>query len=508
MTSPLRWLDNLLNSITMYRLVLYGLGALAVIAIILAAVGLLDYSPWQMVLSLVTLLLVCYGANYLLAHLLKAGASFESADITALILFFLILPPASWSDWHLLLGAAVIAMASKYIVAWRNKHLFNPAAITAVLLGVLGFGVVGWWVGSTILLPFVLILGLLVVRKIRRFALFGTFVVASLLTMAITTALTGGDSMFTLQQMIISWPLVFFGTIMLTEPATTPPVRSLQITYGVIVGVLFSSQFHIGPLFATPELALVVGNIFSYSVSSKQRLRLSLVTSRRLSADIIEFVFSTPEKLVFRAGQYLEWTIPGFFSDSRGNRRYFTIASAPTEPELRLGVRTFDNGSEFKKRLQALAPGAEMWAGQLAGDFVLPTNSAEKLVFIAGGIGITPFRSMVRQLLDKKEKRDIILIYTCVSAEHFVYKEIFDEAEQIVGLKTIYVITDKSKAPAGWQGVTGFLTSEMIRTQIPDYQLRRFYLSGPNAMVQSYATLLQATGVKRSAIKKDYFPGF
>lgn len=508
MAFPFRTIDNFLNSITMYRLVLYGLGALAVLAIVLAALGLLDYSPWQMIVSLGTLLLVCYGANYLIAHIIKAAPSFESADITALILFFLILPPTSWSQWYVLVAAAIVSMASKYVLAWRKKHIFNPAAITGVLLGLFGLGFVGWWVGSTVLLPFVIVLGLLVVRKIRRFALFATFVVASLLAMAITTVTTGGDVVYILWQMIISWPLVFFGTIMLTEPATTPPTQRLQIIYGIIVGVLFSSQFHIGPLFATPELALVIGNMFSYIVSSKQRLRLSLVSSHTLTNDIYEFVFSASEKLKFKAGQYLEWTIPGFFADSRGNRRYFTIASAPTESDIRLGVRTFANGSEFKKRLQALQPGAIMWAGQLAGDFVLPRDPQEKLVFIAGGIGITPFRSMIKQLVDSKEKRDVVLLYTCVAPEHFVYQEIFSAAERELGIKVIYVITDETKVPADWNGLKGFITSDVIHAHIPDYQERIFYLSGPNVMVQSYVDLLHKTGVNRQAIRTDYFPGF
>jgi ferredoxin-NADP reductase len=90
-------------------------------------------------------------------------------------------------------------------------------------------------------------------------------------------------------------------------------------------------------------------------------------------------------------------------SDSRGNRRYFTIASAPADDTVRLGVRLAPNGSAFKRGLAQVQPGDEIVASQLAGNFTLPRNKQRKLAVIAGGTGITPFRSMLDELLEHRE---------------------------------------------------------------------------------------------------------
>jgi len=117
--------------------------------------------------------------------------------------------------------------------------------------------------------------------------------------------------------------------------------------------------------------------------------------------------------------------------DSRGNRRYFTIASSPTEKELRLGVKFYPNGSSFKKALASMNEADTIIASQLSGDFIMPSNKKKKLVFIAGGIGITPFRSMIKYLIDTKQKRDIVLIYSNRTKTDVIYKNIFDSAANI-----------------------------------------------------------------------------
>jgi ferredoxin-NADP reductase len=164
------------------------------------------------------------------------------------------------------------------------------------------------------------------------------------------------------------------------------------------VGFLFSSQFSVGKIYSSPEVALVIGNIFSYVVSPKQKLKLLLKSSQALSKDVYEFIFITSQKFIFTPGQFLEWTMPKLFLENRGNRRYFTIASSPTEDEVRLGIRVFPESSRFKKELMAMDQGETMWVSQLAGDFILPSDKDKKILFIAGGIGITPFRSMIKYL--------------------------------------------------------------------------------------------------------------
>jgi ferredoxin-NADP reductase/Na+-translocating ferredoxin:NAD+ oxidoreductase RnfD subunit len=504
----MKYLDSFLNSITMYRLLIYGLGVLVLISIILSWLGYLYFSPGELMLSTLLLGVVCNGTNFIFAKIVKAPINIESASITALILTFLLAPPTTTNDFFMIAIAGSVAMASKYILAINKKHLFNPAAVGAVVIGVLGSGLSIWWVGSSVMFIFVAIFGLLVVRKIRRFELFLSFIVVSYSALIIPRLVAGNNWGIETIGLFSAWPLLFFGTIMLTEPLTSPPTKKLQIIYGALVGFLFSSQFSVGKIYSSPEVALVIGNIFSYVVSPKQKLKLLLKSSQALSKDVYEFIFITSQKFIFTPGQFLEWTMPKLFLENRGNRRYFTIASSPTEDEVRLGIRVFPESSRFKKELMAMDQGETMWVSQLAGDFILPSDKDKKILFIAGGIGITPFRSMIKYLLDKNEVRDIVLIYACWSVDSFVYQDIFAEAEKMIGIKIIYLITNLKDIPVDWQGKTGFLNKKLLPEIVPDYLQRMAFLSGPNNMVTSYKKLLINMGVKNSEIKKDYFPGF
>ena len=218
-------------------------------------------------------------------------------------------------------------------------------------------------------------------------------------------------------------------------------------------------------------------------------------------------MFSTARPFYFKPGKYLEWTLGHGKTDSRGNRRYFTIASSPTEKEIRMGIKFYPNGSSFKKKLLSMNNNDIIVASGLAGNFTLPRDKNKKLVFIAGGIGITPFRSMLKYLLDTKQKRDIILLYSNRTPADMAYKSILDQAKNDLGIKTIYTITNKPFFDM-WQGKTGYIDARMIMQEVPDYSERYFYLSGTHSMVTTFNNILQQIGVKKSRIKKDFFPGF
>ena len=144
----------------------------------------------------------------------------------------------------------------------------------------------------------------------------------------------------------------------MTEPLTTPPTRRSRFIYGALIGLLFAPQLHIGSLFMTPELAILLGNVYSFIVSPKHRLVLRLKERNRLSADTYEFVFPAPPLFRFRPGQYMEWTLAHGHPDERGNRRYFTIASSPTEHNLRLAVKFDKKPSTFKRAMMLAATAA------------------------------------------------------------------------------------------------------------------------------------------------------
>ena len=500
-------IDRLIDGITMYRLTLYALLVLLGIATLQSALGLLPFAPLALLASTAFLVVMCWAANTLLARILRVPTNIESAAITALILACIIDPARSQGDFQMLGWAAIAAMASKYVLARHGKHVFNPAAITAVITA-LAFGIsVSWWIGTTSMLPIVTLCGLVLVRKVRQGGMVASFFAAALAGASLLALVLGTPIVPALRQVVLLSPLMFFGSIMLTEPLTAPPTRGWKRIYGALTGILFLPQVHVGALYSTPELALVVGNLFAYVVSPKYRVALTLKRRQKLSPDVINFVFAPSRPLAFAPGQYVECTLGHAHPDSRGNRRYFTLASSPTEPNVQLGVRFYPQGSSFKRTLRAMGPQEQLAAGQVAGDFTLPRDPKQKLVLIAGGIGITPYRSMLKYLLDTEERRDIALLYSAKTLSELVYSDVLNEAHTRLGTKVVYTLTDLQSIPHNWNGWRGRIDARMIQEAVPDYHSRLFYLSGPPEMVSGCERVLQEIGVKPSQIKRDFFPG-
>jgi glycine betaine catabolism B len=492
---PLRIIDDYLNQITMYRLVVYGLLIIAAAAVVLTFTGDLSLSSTGLLVSAGLLVATCYVANKFIAWGWQVASNSESWLITALILF-LILPPAGTAQRALgIVLAGLLAMASKYLIARHRTHLFNPAAFAAVVVGLLGVFHATWWVGTPVLLPLTLTLGLLVARKLRQLWVVSMFIAVSLLVMLLIGLTQHQAPGHIIATAFISWPLIFLGTIMLTEPSTMPSQLSWQLVYAALIGAIFASQTHLGNLIAsTPEIAIVLGNVFAYSLNPRYKMRLRLQTKTQLSAQVFDFAFVPDRAPTFLPGQYMEWTLPHRRVDSRGNRRTFTIASSPTEKEVHLGVKIYTPSSSFKKALLAMEPGDTLIAGQVAGDFVLPRDNRQKLVFIAGGIGVTPFRSMLQYLMDTQQRREIILFYLVSTEEEISYHEVV-EAAKVAGVRVITLIGER-------------LTPQLITQNVPDFLACRFYVSGPQMMVQRYKDLLRSLQVQRSHIVEDYFSGY
>lgn len=503
----MKFIDNFLDNITMYRLVLYYLLLLLFIATVFSFIGLLPFNPVMLVVSVIFITAICWITNKIFAYAFNAPTNVESVYISALILALILSPIKSISDLPLLFWAGVLTMASKYILAIDKKHIFNPVAI-AVALTAFGFnGSASWWIGTLYMLPFSL-LGFLIVKKLRRYDLVFYFFITALVTILGLSIMQGSNLFTTVKLVLYSSPIFFFAFIMLTEPLTTPPTKMLQSVYGALVGILFAPQFHIGSFYTTPETALIIGNVFSYMVSPKYKLMSTIQQKIKIAPDMLDFLFSQQKKLAFLPGQYMEWTLPHKNPDSRGNRRYFTIASSPTEDTLRLGVKFYPNGSSYKKSMATIDATTQLVGAQLSGDFILPKNTNQKLVFIAGGIGITPFRSMIKYLIDTKQKRPITLFYANKTVDEIVYVDVFNQAQEELGIHTIYTLTDQAKLPANWRGRVGRIDANMVTQEVPDFMKRTFYLSGPHKMVTAYKETLRSMGVPNKQIKIDFFPGF
>lgn len=491
----------------MYRLLVYGLSILLVGSLALSAFHKLAIPLPALVLSFSVILIAGYIASITFPLIFKATTNKESSLITSLILCC-IMPPTTIVHNLALLGlVAITAVLSKYILIRHYKHLFNPAAIAALIFGLTRLLPATWWIGSPAMLALVSVFGLLVIRKIRRFQLFFFFLVTSIIAVLVIGIIHGEMTGYILSTAFQSSPLIFLGSIMLTEPSTTPPRIWQQRIYGVIVGIIYSSQLNFGFISASPEAALIIGNIFSYFMSPKYKLKLKLSSKRNIAPDIFEFGFKSASNINFLPGQYLEWTIDLPHNDRRGNRRTFSIASAPHDDEINIVIRVAPNkGSRFKERLLKLNIGDNVMAGQLAGDFVLPDDKEQKLVFMAGGIGITPFLSMVKTLIKNGEKRNIVLFYVVSRENDFCFQEVWKQAS-ILGINTIPVLT-ADDIPETWKGRTGRIDQASLIKLVPDLKTRKFYISGPPGFVDGNISMLGHSGISRSSIFTDHFAGY
>src|SRR5258708_6806187 len=176
----MKWIDDFLNNITMYRLLLYFLIVLLVFGAVFGFLGLLPFSGISIIASSVFIVIVCWISNTLLAKIFKAQTNLESVYITALILTLIFSPAKDLSGLILLFWVSVIAMAGKYILAINKKHIFNPAALSAVIISFTFNGAASWWVGTGIMLPIVVVGGILLVRKIKRADLVVSFLVTAI----------------------------------------------------------------------------------------------------------------------------------------------------------------------------------------------------------------------------------------------------------------------------------------------------------------------------------------
>lgn len=492
----------------MYKLTFYCLLAVWIFALLLSLVGQLSYQPVDLITTFALIFITCLGINSIFAYVFEVPSNKESVYITALILALIISPVKPFSNLNFILLASALAIASKYLIALHKKHIFNPTAFGIAVAALMVKQYAIWWVGTLYMLPIILVIGFLVIRKIQRFDLVISFLLTCFVLSIGYVAVNGRDVILVLKQLIINSPLLFIAFIMLTEPMTTPPKRNLRIMYGILTGALSMPYINIFGFYFTPELALLTGNIFSYIVSPKHRFILSLKEKKQVSYSVCDFIFTKSKEMKFQAGQYMEWTLGHDNQDNRGIRRYFTIASSPTEKDIRIGVKFYPKPSSYKKALDLFKGGETIIASQLAGDFILPEDKQKKLVFLAGGIGVTPFRSMIKYLLDKEEKRDIIMYYANKSFADVAYEDVFSAAKENLKIKTVHVLDSEEGVPNGFNFEKGPITVDMIKKEVPDYKDRIFYISGPKSMVDAFKKALKELGVSRLNIKTDFFPGF
>lgn len=214
--------------------------------------------------------------------------------------------------------------------------------------------------------------------------------------------------------------------------------------------------------------------------------------------------FEPDAALHFAAGQYLSLALPHAPVDGRGFERSFTIASSPSEPLVRLTTRASTPSSSFKHALAGLAPGAMLEADGPFGEFVYRATR-RPAVFIAGGIGITPFRSMLGELATRRARPEIWLLYSNATPD-FPFRAFLDMlAADWPQLHVVYRVTRPSPA---WDGPTGRIDAAFIERHVPPAAEADFYICGPSAMVDSMRGALLQAGTEATRIHDEGFPGY
>jgi ferredoxin-NADP reductase len=228
------------------------------------------------------------------------------------------------------------------------------------------------------------------------------------------------------------------------------------------------------------------------------------LTEKRNEAKGTKSFFWQPEKPVtWLPGQYYYFTISGMkYPDSRGNTRHFTISSSPTEGNLLRITTRIREESGYKKTLDELSIGAEIDGEGPNGTFILDENTTDSNVFIAGGIGITPFRSIIKYIADKNLSTQIYLIYSN-SDEDITFKKELDEISSAhPNIKIHYVITS----------VEGHLDEIKIGKLIEDWKLNIgncvFWVCGPPPMIDAMEQALGKIKITSDRIHSEKFTGY
>lgn len=222
--------------------------------------------------------------------------------------------------------------------------------------------------------------------------------------------------------------------------------------------------------------------------------------------DSASFIFEKPPGLEYTAGQYMHFIVQHDNPDARGVRHHFTLASSPTEDFIMFTTKFANPSSTYKKALRELQPGTEVPIQNPGGDFVLPEDQAQPVVFLGGGIGITPFRSMIKFATDTNLQTPIILIYANKTPADIVYRTEFDEwAATNPNFQIHYTVDSPNDT---WQEDTGHLSGELVKKYIPDLSKPIFYICGPVGMITAYEQILEQIGVPEDNVRTENFSGY
>ena len=217
--------------------------------------------------------------------------------------------------------------------------------------------------------------------------------------------------------------------------------------------------------------------------------------------NVASFRFPKPLELVYKAGQYFFITIK---QDGKELTKHFSFSSSPTEKKHVEFTKKFTD-SEFSAALKSLNTGDWARIDAPYGEFTFE-GEHPKIGLLAGGIGITPLRSICKYCTDKKLDTKITMLYGSRTETDICFrKELEIMQQQNKNLKIVFTLNEGSP---GWKGAVGFITADMVKLEIPEYKETMFYTCGPPPMVEVMEKLVETLGLPKSQLKREYFSGY
>jgi ferredoxin-NADP reductase len=234
----------------------------------------------------------------------------------------------------------------------------------------------------------------------------------------------------------------------------------------------------------------------------------SLKKLEEIAEGTMAFYLAKPSDFQFRAGQSIDLTLTNpRETDAEGNTRAFSIASAPFDPDLMIATRMRDTA--FKRVLRSASPGMEVKIEGPSGSFTLHRNSAKPAVFLAGGIGITPFVSIIRQATRENLPHQLYLFYSNRRPEDAAFLDLLEQAaRQNTKFHLIATMTEMQHSHRPWTDETGFIDQNMLGRHLPSPEGPIYYLAGPPTMVAAMRQMLVGAGVDEDDIRTEEFSGY
>lgn len=232
-----------------------------------------------------------------------------------------------------------------------------------------------------------------------------------------------------------------------------------------------------------------------------------LIDRERLAGDVAIFRFEKPKEFRFAAGQWCFLSLPpAGHEDDKGLRRPLSIASSPQEPELIFATKL--SSSAMKRTMAEMEPGAPATLEQPMGNMVLPKETATPLVFLAGGIGITPFRSICLYAAESGTDHAITLFYSSKTPEETPFlQDLQRAAGKSHHVSVVITMTRAPEDPKIWSGPRGRLTSDAIRSGCTDWEKASYFIAGPPAMADAMKETLNGLSIPAERVKIELFAG-